>query len=278
MEHILAAVKSFSNVEFLTGALAVALLIFSRFLLIRAVDKIQFQKIERKKRWMNVTRSLTLLLLCFVFIFTWGKELQSLAISLAAVAVALVLALKEMILCLMGGIFKATHRLFEIGDRITINGIRGEIVDHTLYMTTLFEVGPGPTSNQYTGRQVKIPNSSFLTSSFFITPSDSHYILNVMVIAATLNKNLFEKQEILLKAAKAVAAPYMQNAQENIESTCKKQGVKVPDLKPRVLYETTSASTLEFHVRMPMPHSALTRTENKVKDMFLHEVFKRGLD
>jgi len=278
MKHLISAIEKFSNVEFLTGVLAVLLLIFMRYLLVRAVDRIQFQKAERKKKWMSVTRFLSFILLCFIFMFTWGEELQSLAISLAAVAVALVLALKEVILCLMGGIFKATHRLFEIGDRITINGIRGEVVDHTLYMTTLFEVGPGPTSNQYTGKQVKIPNSAFLSSSFFITPSGSHYTLHVMVITASLDKNLFEKQQLLLDAARAVSAPYMQNAQENIENTCKKQGVKVPDLNPRVLYETTSPTTLEFHVRMPMPYSAMARTENKVKDMFLHEVFKRGLD
>lgn len=277
MEHITRVFSTMGNFELVSAVTAFLLLLFIRYFLVRTVYNIEFKSLERRSRWLSFTRTVTFIFIVIVFILMWGEELRSLAISLAAVAVALVLALKEVILCIMGGIVKASYNLFEIGDRITIGKIRGEVIDHNLYQTTLFEVGPGPTSNQYTGKQVKIPNSLFLTDSFFITPSGNHYTLHVMVVKSTLDKNIFEKQKVLLEAAQAVSAPYATLAEEYISNMCKKQGVKTPELKPRVLYETTSSTEVEFHVRMPMPFSALARTENKVKDMFLSEVFKRNL-
>jgi len=207
----------------------------------------------------------------------WGEELRSLAISLAAVAVALVIALKEVMMSVIGGFVKASYKLFEVGDRITVGEIRGEVVDHNLYMTTLFEIGPGSVSNQFTGRQVKIPNSVFITSNFAITPAGNHFTLHIMIIPVSLDKNLFVKQEILKKCAEAVCAPYFPIAEEYITKMCLKQAVPIPEIKPRVFYQTKTPERAEFHVRIPVPFKTMAKTENKLQDMYLSELFKKDL-
>lgn len=274
MSYIQRAIEGMTNPGFLTAVAALFGLFFLRYLLIRGVNSLNFKHTTTKYKILYATKNISLLIILVVFIFMWGEELRSLALSLAAVAVAFVIAMKEVILNATGGILKASSNLFEIGDRINIKGIRGEVIDHNLLLTTLLEIGPGESSNQYTGKLIKIPNSLFLTESFYTTPSGNPYSLNVLAIPADLDKHIFRRQEILLKAAQQVSAPYAQLAEEYITAMCKKQNVKVPDLNPRVLYEVTGSSTVEFHIRMPMPFNGMTRTENKVKDMYLAEVFK----
>ncbi|MGH1468979.1 MAG: mechanosensitive ion channel domain-containing protein [Bdellovibrionales bacterium] len=274
LKHILLDVLYSSYFSSIMGFM---LLILVRHLLIRAVMGLSFKDYERRQKRVTATRNFTFFLLVLIFFLMWGEELKSVAVSLSVVAVAVVLALKELIISFTGGLIKVSSKLFEIGDRVTVKGMRGEIIDHNLFTTTLFEIGPGQYSNQYTGRQIKIPNSVFITDSLVVTPSGNHYTLHVATLSVALDKNIFEKQKILLEAAQAVSAPYMQLAEEYITRMCRKQNVRVPDLKPRVLYETPNPTTVEFHIRMPMPFKALTRTENKVKDMFFAEMFKRGL-
>src|SRR5690606_27740699 len=97
--------------------------------------------------WLFIAKRLPGIILLIGILFIWGQELRDFALSLVAVAAALVLATKEVILCLMGGLLKASTKLFENGDRISVSGYKGKVIDHTLLTTTLIETGPG-RSNQ----------------------------------------------------------------------------------------------------------------------------------
>lgn len=277
MEHIEYLVINITHREFIATFLFFALMFLIRHLLIRAVHQINFKKIDTKRKWLSSMKNITLIIIIIMFFMMWGKELRTLAFSVAAVAVAIVIAFKEIIMCIVGGFLKTTTHMFDIGDRVTINGKRGEVTEHNLFTTTLLEVGPGSHSNQFTGRQIKIPNNLLITDSIFVSPKGENYNLNVLVIPVHLDEHVFTRQELLKKAANAVCEPYFNVAEENISARCRKQGVRVPDLKPRVLYEITEPDQVDFHVRMPMPFSSLTRTENKIKDMYLSECFKANI-
>lgn len=277
MNHIEKLGIELTKQEFIATLLFFALLFFVRFLLVRAVQQINFKGQDTKRKWLSSVKNITLILIIFMFFMMWGKELRTLAFSLAAVAVAIVIAFKEIIMCFIGGILKAATRMFEIGDRVTIAGKRGEVTEHNILTTTLLEIGPGDQSNQFTGKQIKIPNILLVTESIFVLPKGENYNLNILVVPAPMDNSIFKRQKILLNSAKMVCAPYFKIAEESITTRSHKQGVRVPDLKPRVLYEIPDPKTVHYHVRMPMPFDSLTRTENKIKDMYLAECFKQGL-
>ena len=263
--------------EFMVTLLFFALLFFVRFLLLRAIQKINFKGQDTKRKWLSSIRNITLIIIIFMFFMMWGKELRVLAFSLAAVAVAVVIAFKEIIMCFVGGLLKTATRMFEIGDRVIIAGKRGEVTEHNILTTTLLEIGPGDQSNQFTGKQIKIPNILLVTESIFVLPKGENYNLNILVVPAPMDEHLFKRQEILLDSSKAVCEPYFKIAEESITARSHRQGVRVPDLKPRVLYEILDPKTVHYHVRMAMPFDSLTRTENEIKDMYLAECFKQGL-
>jgi small-conductance mechanosensitive channel len=277
MNHIEQLGIEITDREFIATLLFFALLFFVRFLLVRAFEQISFKDDQNRRKWISSVKNITFIVIVFIFFMMWGKELRTLAFSLAAVAVAIVIAFKEIIMCFIGGLLKAANRMFEIGDRITIVGKRGEVMEHNLLSTTLLEIGPGDQSNQFTGKQIKIPNILLVTESIFVLPKGENYNLNVFIVPAVLDKNLFVRQEILLNATKAVSEPYFSLAEESIVSRSRKQRVRPPDLKPRVLYEIIDPKTVHFFVRCTMPFDSLTRTENKIKDMYLSECFKQDL-
>ena len=122
------------------------LAIILRIIIFKILNKSETILRENKRRIMVNTSSF---LYCFVFfglLFIWSSELRSLAFSVAALGVAFVLATKELIASFTGSIYKASNNVCSIGDRIEVNGVRGDIIDRSLLATKLMEIGPGHES------------------------------------------------------------------------------------------------------------------------------------
>ena len=108
-------------------------------------------------------RAVTNALLALCLLGVWMSEIQNLVLSLAAVMVALVIATKELLMCVAGAVLRLGGQLFKVGDRIAVNGIHGEVIDHGLFSTTIMETAPRELGHAGTGRRLTLPNSLFLS-------------------------------------------------------------------------------------------------------------------
>jgi len=67
--------------------------------------------------------------------------------------------LQELILSIAGSFYIFTVRVYKPGDRIEINGIKGDVIDIDSIYTTLMEIGEWVSTDNYSGRIVKISNA-----------------------------------------------------------------------------------------------------------------------
>jgi small-conductance mechanosensitive channel len=141
-------------------ALVVVLLVI-RFLAGHAIRRRSDAAPHLQRRWIATIRNLLFFLGLIGLVLIWAPQLRTFAISLTAVAVAIVVATKELILCFSGAFMRASSRAFTVGDWIEVAGIRGEVVDHNIFTTTIHEFASG--SFNYTGRTAVLPNSMFLS-------------------------------------------------------------------------------------------------------------------
>jgi len=116
------------------------------------------------RRLMATSRNAILFILAVATATVWFDELRTFAVSLVAVAAAIVIATKELIMGAGGTFLRTSGRIFDIGDRIEVAGLRGDVVDTSLFTTTIIEIGPGRVGHQQTGRSVTLPNALLLTS------------------------------------------------------------------------------------------------------------------
>jgi small-conductance mechanosensitive channel len=66
--------------------------------------------------------------------------------------------------CFAGWVFILWRRPFELGDRIEIDGVRGDVVDISLLHHSLMEIGNWIGGDDRTGRVLHVPNASVLSS------------------------------------------------------------------------------------------------------------------
>ncbi len=254
------------------GSLASTLILFASVLLFRVVvlNAIRRSKSqpEGKRKLVIQIKNATLIILIFGLVIIWASELRNFALSLVAIAAALAIATKEIILCFMGGIYKDSIRAFEIGDRIQVGLYRGDVLDHDLLSTRLYEIGPGDGMHQFTGKIVTVPNALFLSNSIrneAKAPFDLHTF--VVPIAAGLHwKDLEEK---LYAACHKECDSYLKEAKQYMRRVQEREGIDVPDLDPRISIHMTSSTEWQLIVRIPVQGLRKSRIEQAIlRDFF----------
>jgi hypothetical protein len=85
--------------------------------------------------------------------------------SLGVVGFAVTFALQQPLFSLTGWLYILIKRPYQVGDRIAIDGTKGDVMAVDILVTTLWETGGGlVSSNQPSGRTVTFPNSNELSA------------------------------------------------------------------------------------------------------------------
>jgi len=230
--------------------------------------------IEKKRRYLvNLNSVLSFIFFCSIFV-VWTEELRSLVFSLTAILVALVIATKEFIMNFLGGLFKFSQNSFHVGDRIEIDGIRGDVIDRTFFSTTIMEIGPGQKTHQLTGRSIVVPNSQFLTKSVINESYLKNFVLHNFKIIISRKDNWERAEEILLERCHFYCSEFFESAQAYLNKLHLRSHLEVPVLKPRVHINLLDDSKLELIVRITSPAAIKGRIEQKIVKDFLREFYK----
>ncbi len=221
----------------------------SRFLLLRTVRRMTAAaRKQLRLSWSNSVKRAAIAILVGGLAVIWSEEIQTVALSLVAVAVALVLAVKELLLCVSGSLLRTSARTFAIGDRIEVNGIRGDVVDHGLLATTVLEIGPG---HRRTGRTVVIPNSIFLSSSVINETATKQFVLHTIDVPLASGADWKDAERRLLAAANEACEDYVEPALKHLDAASSQHGLTTLSVEPRVLVGLAAADQVVLHLRVP---------------------------
>ena len=115
----------------------------------------------------RLSRYFFFLLATGVFVGFMFEDLTVITAALGVVSAALVISLKDVCTSVFGWLVIMTGRKFDIGDRLEIEGTRGDVLDIEVLRTTLLEVNGWLGSDQPTGRVITIPNHFIFTAKVF---------------------------------------------------------------------------------------------------------------
>ena len=226
---------------------------------------------EVRRRWLVTIRNGVIFTIIAGLIVIWSYEISHFALSLAAIAVAIVIALKELLLCFTGSIYRAGANAYSVGDCIEINGMRGDVIDQNMFSTTILELGPGFGTRQYTGRAVILPNALLLNSALISESYMGEFVVHFISIHLSVRDDWRRAEEILLKAGQEVCAPYMEKAQAHMMSLEKKHWIDTPSVKPRVTFYSVEQDKIKLLLRIPAPARRKGRLEQAIMRRFLEE-------
>lgn len=274
LEEIITLLNKSFITSHLISVVILSLFVFSlRFLINRYISKSNLFAIETKRRLIVHTRNASTFIIVAGIFLIWGTELRSFAISAIAIAAAIVIATKELILCLSGAFVKGVSGSFKIGDRIEVNGIRGDVIDHSMFTTTLLEIGPGLETHQYTGRSIVLPNSLFVSTPIVNETLTDEYVLHSFSVPLSANQDWKSIEKELLEAAVEECSPYFKDAKNKLNKRSQKEGLEAPMVEPKVVIQIPEPGKLNLLLRIPTP----ARRKGRIEQAILRKIINSKL-
>jgi small-conductance mechanosensitive channel len=170
---------------------------------------------------------------------------------------------------------------FTVGDRITMGGVRGDVIALTFTQTRIMEMGQPPAvqgadpamwirSRQFTGRIVTVTNDKVFDEPVYNYTREFPFIWEEMTVPIPYRADRKRAEEILLSCvAEHAAAPDRQSkpVQDALE---RRYFIDLDDLTPRVFYRLTD-NWLELTVRFIVREHGI----RNVKDAIARAVLQR---
>jgi len=172
------------------------------------VQKRLLKKAKTKKQITNVElfsrilKYLFLIVIVVIAIFSYSGSWTGLGLTLGLFSAALGWALQKPITGIAAWIMLVTRRPFEIGDRVIIGSVKGDVQDITLTHIYLKELGGLIASEENSGRIILVPNSLLFEQNITNYTANDDYILDQVITLVTYESNLDKAMNICLDAAK----------------------------------------------------------------------------
>ena len=213
-----------------------------------------------------------LVIICLAFI--WISGFKNLATYVSIISAGLVIALQDSVANLAGFAFIVWRRPFELGDRIEIDGIIGDVIDIRVFQFTMVEVRNWVDADQSTGRIIHIPNSKVVKEPVASYTSGFQYIWNEVPVLVTFESNWRDAKQIMEQIAKEHCEQFTPAAAEQIRKAAQRYLIVAGKLNP-IVYTSVKDSGVLLTLRY-LTHARSRRgTEQTIWEAILDALATR---
>lgn len=170
------------------------------------------KKAKTKKQRSNIrifgqlSRYTLSLLVIILAILSSSGAWSSFGVFLGLLSAAIGFALQQPITGIAAWIMVVTKRPFDIGDRIIIGDVKGDVVDFNLTHVHVMEIGGLITDEENSGRTIMVPNWMLFEKNIINYTSNNDFVLHSVIVNVTYESNLDRAIEIAdLSARKFLA-------------------------------------------------------------------------
>jgi small-conductance mechanosensitive channel len=237
------------------------------------------KKDARTLFWSNQAINIIFTLLFSIgFISIWFDDPVRLATAFGLISAGLAFALQKVVTAISGYFIILRGRLFNVGDRISMGGVRGDVISLRFTTTSVMEMGQPPAvqnadpamwveARQYTGRIVTITNDKIFENSVYNYTRYFPYLWEEMHVMIKYGADRKRAEEVMLEIARRHTIGISEISKYDLMELERRFLVKETQVEPRVYYRITD-NWLELTLRF----IALDHNVRELKDLLSREI------
>jgi len=224
---------------------------------------------RRRVQFLLLRRVVVSVVMVIVIVAGIVTEFGSLATFAGIITAGIAVALQSVILSGAAYFFFIGRYGVRVGDRVTISGITGEVVDTGLLRLYLMELGGSGRALNPTGRIVVFSNSVlFQPSPFFKQVPGAEYAWHEVALTLSPETDYRLAEGRLMGAVEAVYAGYKEEVERQHEAVARSLHLQLPQPKPQGRLRFVDAG-VEFVVRYPVPIRRAAEVDDEVTRQLL---------
>jgi small-conductance mechanosensitive channel len=226
-------------------------------------------------------------LLLFGVASIWFDDPTRLTTAMGLITAGLAFALQKVITAMAGYIVILRGRTFNVGDRIVMGGVRGDVIALDFTQTTIMEMGQPPPvqqdepamwvrSRQYTGRVVTVSNARIFDEPVFNYTRDFPYLWEELQLPVSYGSDWRRAERILLDAACEHSVKHGELGHAALQEMRRRYIMQSSDIAPRVYVRLTD-NWIELTARFIAREHGIREQKDQIGRQILRELEVAGI-
>jgi small-conductance mechanosensitive channel len=203
----------------------------------------------------------------------WFDNPARLASVVGLIGAGIAFALQRVITAVAGYFVILRGKTFNVGDRILMGGVRGDVVGLSFMQTRIMEMGQSPReetdtkswvrSRQFTGRIVTVTNDKVFDEPVFNYTHAFAYLWDEVSVPVRYSSDHAAAEKCIVSAAAKHALSRDKIGDEEVKRLEQRFGIDVGEIDPSVFWRITE-DWLEMTVRFLGPDHGIRRIKDQM--------------
>lgn len=265
-----------STLEYLgfrLGTLALGVVVI--LIISEAVRRVTFRYIHdtrRRSQFVLLRRFAVGFAIAIVLLIGVFNGFGSFATIAGFVTAGLAVALQNVILSVVAYFFLIGRYGLRTGDRVTVSGITGQVIEVGLVRLYLMELAGSSADMHSTGRVAVFSNSIIFQPAALIKQAPgAAFSWHMATVTLTMENDYEEARKRLLGAVQTVFKKYQAEIRQQYESFAKTANIEMEELVPMARVQFTDGAC-QITIRFPVEISKASEMDEEVMRALMKEI------
>ncbi|RYM35992.1 mechanosensitive ion channel [Brumimicrobium glaciale] len=245
------------------GSIFILITVLRRFL------KKRLPNVGMRYRSQKGIEVLGYILMLIVTVFFFSGSIKDFGLAIGLLTAGITITLQELILSIAGSFFIVLSKVYKPGDRIELNGIKGDVIDVDSIYTTMMEIGEWVNSDNYSGRIVKISNAFVFKGPVYNYSQNFPFVWDEVRIPIRYSSDVELAKSIIIEIATKHLSEYARQAQEEWKSVVHKYYIEDAQINP-TLAVTLTDNWIELDLRYIVDYKKRRATKSILNEEIKH--------
>ena len=213
------------------------------------------------------------ILLILVTISFFTGSIKDFALAIGLLTAGITITLQELILSVAGSFYIFFVGVYKPGDRIEINNIKGDVIDIDSIYTTMMEIGEWVSSDNYSGRIVKLSNAFVFKGPVYNYSKDFPFVWDEFNLPIRYGSDIELAKSIVVRIASETLSEYVTKSISKWNQVVNKYYIENAQVEP-TLAITMTDNWIQFNLRYIVDYKKRRYTKNILNELIGKEILK----
>ncbi len=214
----------------------------------------------RTRKFINFL-GFTLIIIAILIVFS--NQLTGLAVFLGVAGAGIAFALQEVIASVAGFIVIHFSNFYNVGDRVSVGGIKGDVIDIGILRTSLMEIGDWVHGDLYNGRMTRVANSFIFKEPVYNYSGDFPFLWDEVKIPIKTNSDFEYARKEFFKIINDIQGEYAEQAKDHWDKMTEKLMIEEARVAPMVSMSFDD-KWITFILRYVVDYKVRRSTKDKI--------------
>lgn len=248
--------------------LIIAIIFLRKLVKRRIVDIAYRYKFQKMIELVGISLIVLIILLSFTL-----DNLKDYTVIIGLFTAGIAFTLQELILSVAGSFYIFALRVYKPGDRIEINNIRGDVIDINSMYTTIMEMGEWVSSDNYSGRIVKISNAFVFKGPIKNYSMDFPFVWDELNILITFESDIALAKQIIVTTSTELLSEYTKNSIAKWQEMVERYYIENAKLEPTIAISLTD-NWVALNLRYITDYKRRRATKNELFEQIQKSIWE----